>query len=75
MRSLLLLFPILLAAQPVSNNGPLLLESIHKGDFTVIHAALKAGADANTRDDLGATALMHAAAYAPLDAGPGCSGC
>jgi len=68
MRSLLLLCPILLGAQPATNNGRLILETIHKGDPAAIHAALGSGADANTRDDLGATALMHAAAYAPLGA-------
>ena len=64
MRCLFALFPLLLAAQPPVDKGRLLLESIHKGDFTAVRAALKSGADANAHDNLGATALMHAAAYA-----------
>jgi ankyrin repeat protein len=67
MRYLSVLFPFLLAAQPAADKGRLLLESIHKGDAAAIRAALKSGADANTRDEMGATALMHAAAYASLD--------
>ena len=67
MRCLLLLVPLVLSAQSLPDKGRLLLESIHKGDPDGIRAALKSGADANTHDDMGATALMHAAAYAPLD--------
>ncbi len=68
MRFLLVLYPLVLAAQPALDKGRLLLESIHKGDLAGVRTALESGADANTRDDLGDTALMHAAAYAPLDA-------
>ncbi len=67
MRYLSVLIPLLLAAQPAADKGRLLLESIHKGDAGAIRAALKSGADFNTRDEMGATALMHAAAYASLD--------
>lgn len=45
------------AAQP-------LFEVIRKDDVKAVEAMLKAGTDANSRDDLGATALMHAALYA-----------
>jgi ankyrin repeat protein len=66
MRWFLVLFPLLLAAQPVDKGRVLL--AIHKGDVKAIRVALKSGVDPNTRDELGTTALMHAAAYAPLEA-------
>jgi len=63
MRALLLLLPgLLVAAAPDGQ----LLEAIHQGDVHSVKAALKAGADPNTRDDLGSTALMHAGAYCPV---------
>ena len=45
------------AAQP-------LFDAIRKDDVHAVEAMLKAGADANSRDDLGATPLMHASLYA-----------
>ena len=64
MRVLLLLLPGLLVGAPPSGQ---LLEAIHQGDVHSVEAALKAGADPNTRDDLGSTALMHAGAYCSVD--------
>lgn len=66
MRYLFLAVPILLAAAP-ADQGRRLLEAIHNGDTQAVRAALKAGADANTRDELGSTALMQATAYAPIE--------
>lgn len=45
------------AAQP-------LFDAIRKDDVTAVEAILVAGADVNSRDDLKATALMHATLYA-----------
>jgi ankyrin repeat protein len=64
MRALLLLLPGLLVAAPPDGH---LLEAIHQGDVHFVEAALKAGADPNTRDDLGSTALMHAGAYCSVE--------
>jgi ankyrin repeat protein len=44
-----------------------LLESIRRDDTRTVQALLKGGADAETRDDRGATALMHAAAVASVE--------
>ena len=44
-----------------------LLEAVRRGDSRAVAAQLKAGADPNARDDIGATALMHAAAFASTD--------
>ena len=44
--------------------APPLFEAIRKDDVKAVEAILKAGTDANSRDDLGATALMHATLYA-----------
>ena len=41
-----------------------LLSAVRANDTRTVSALLKAGADPNTRDDIGATALMHAAAFA-----------
>jgi ankyrin repeat protein len=65
MRYLFFAVPILLAAAP-ADQGQRLLEAIHRGDTAAVRAALKTGENANTRGELGSTALMHAAAYAPL---------
>src|SRR5206468_12359179 len=43
-----------------------LLDIIHQGDTGALKAALASGADPNAKDDSGATALMHAAAYASV---------
>ena len=67
MRQLLLFVPFLLAAQPSADKGRLLLEAIHHGDLRAVGSALKSGASAGTRDELGSTALMHAAAYGSLE--------
>jgi ankyrin repeat protein len=40
-----------------------LLVAIRQGDPTVVRTLLKRGVDPNTRDGIGATALMHAAAF------------
>lgn len=44
---------------------PELLVSIRAGDIPGVETLLRSGADPNTRDGSGATALMHATAYAP----------
>ena len=44
--------------------APPLFEAIRKDDVKAVEAILKAGADPNSRDDLDATALMHATLYA-----------
>ena len=67
MRRLLFILPLLLAAESSPENNSLLLEAIHAGDTRAVRAALKSGADANTRDALGTTPLMHAGAYAPVE--------
>ena len=41
-----------------------LFEAIRKDDVIAVEGMLKAGADPNSRDDLDATALMHATLYA-----------
>lgn len=63
MRKLLVFVPLLLAADTPEDKGRLLLEAIHNGDMRAVHSALKSGASADTRDEVGSTALMHAAAY------------
>jgi hypothetical protein len=63
MCKLLFVFPFLFAAESPGDEERLLLEAIHNADKRAVQSALKAGADANTRDELGwSTALMHAAA-------------
>jgi ankyrin repeat protein len=64
MRFILLLASAILLASPQSDKNLALLDAIHKGDHRAIRAALKAGADPNAKDEIGSTALMHAAAYA-----------
>jgi len=44
--------------------APPLFEAIRKDDVKAVEAMLKAGANPNSRDDLDATALMHATLYA-----------
>jgi ankyrin repeat protein len=48
-----------------SGNGPALLAAIRQGDGQTVARLLDAGSSPNTRDATGATALMHAAAFAP----------
>jgi ankyrin repeat protein len=43
-----------------------LLAAIRNDDVSQVRTVLESGADPNTRDDLGATALMHAAAFSSL---------
>ncbi len=73
----LLMTVTLVHAQPAVD-GPELLASIRAGDQKRAAALLRRGANPNARDEAGATALMHAAAFgAPgmvrtlLDAGAG----
>jgi len=40
-----------------------LFDAIRRDEVTAVQALLTAGADPNARDDIGATALMHAAAF------------
>src|SRR6266545_1816383 len=58
-------WPLMVAARsPGAADGRLVL-AVRSGDERAVTALLKAGADANARDDdSGATALMHAAAFA-----------
>lgn len=44
--------------------APSLFEAIRKDDVKAVEAMLKSGVDANSRDDIDATALMHATLYA-----------
>ncbi|HYM07289.1 MAG TPA: ankyrin repeat domain-containing protein [Terriglobales bacterium] len=44
-----------------------LLDAVRGNDTRAVTALLKSGADPNTRDDIGATALMYAAAFAAPD--------
>jgi ankyrin repeat protein len=41
-------------------DGDRLFEAIRSGDVQRVRAAIRAGADVNTRDESGATLLMHA---------------
>ncbi len=59
--------PATVAADPRADQGRVLLEAIHSGDARAVQTALKAGADPNTRDEMGSTALMHAGAYASVE--------
>ncbi len=52
------------AADNAPDAGKRLLERIRQDDTAGVKKMLQAGVDPNTRDDLGATALMHAALYA-----------
>src|SRR5262245_59726185 len=60
MHKLIFAFPLLLVAEAPADKERLLLEAIHNGDVRAVRSVLKAGADANTTDELGSTALMHA---------------
>lgn len=53
-------------AQDDSAKGNLLVAT-RQGDAAVVSTLLKAGVDPNTRDGIGATALMHAAAFGSLE--------
>jgi ankyrin repeat protein len=71
---ILITAPMLMPRLLLASGGPdvpvdqarVLLEAIHCDDTRAVQAALKAGANPNTRDELGSTALMHASAYASV---------
>ncbi len=66
-RNSIALVTVLLATltnSAVQAGTPALLDAIRSGDVQSISAALRSGADSNTRDETGATALMHAVIYA-----------
>ena len=55
---------ILLAASLSLQAAAPLFEAIRRDDIKTVEALLRAGTDPNSRDDLDATALMHATLYA-----------
>jgi ankyrin repeat protein len=61
-RLIVLLFPLVVPFL-LRAEGPL-FDTIRRGDTGALKTALASGANPNSRDDTGATALMHAAAYA-----------
>ena len=66
-RNSIALVTVLLATRinsAVQAGPPALLDAIRSGDVQSIRAALRSGADPNSRDETGATALMHAVIYA-----------
>ena len=64
MRIVLILLPFLAVAAPQDDPAGRLFSAIHKNDLAAVKSALKGGAGPDVRDDMGATPLMHAAAYA-----------
>ncbi|MBK5294775.1 MAG: ankyrin repeat domain-containing protein [Acidobacteriia bacterium] len=65
MRNACLLFvTVAFASGSQMDVGKRLFDAIRKDDTATVKALLQSGADANARDDLGATALMHATLYA-----------
>src|SRR5215218_6812832 len=44
-----------------------LLDAVRNADLATVRTLLASNADANARDDIGATALMHAAAFSSID--------
>lgn len=44
-----------------------LRQALHDDDISAAQSLLESGADVNARDDIGATALMHAAAFSSVD--------
>lgn len=61
-----LLVPVLLWPATLDNSAGL-LSAIHSCNLSSIKAAIKSGAGVNTKDDFGATPLMHAAAYCSVE--------
>lgn len=57
------LHPIGLAAE----TNATLLEAVRNNEVRAVRTQLASGADANARDDIGATALMYAAAFGSID--------
>ena len=47
--------------------GPPLLAAVRAGDSKLVESLLHSGTDANTRDQTGATALMHATAFGTVE--------
>jgi ankyrin repeat protein len=64
MKSWLILLGISIAATATEAT---LIDSIRAGDVANVESLLKAGADANSKDDRGVPALLYAAAYLPLN--------
>jgi ankyrin repeat protein len=62
-----LLISALLATQLFAANSEALLTAIRKGDHAAVQKLLRTGADANTADTDGTTALMHAAIESDLN--------
>jgi ankyrin repeat protein len=50
-----------------ASSGPRLLTAIRAGDSRLVESLLRSGTDANTRDQAGATALMHATAFGTVE--------
>ncbi len=60
-------FCTLVLAIPVRTADSGLIDAARADDARAVKSLLKAGADPNGRDDIGATALMHAAAFASVE--------
>ncbi len=65
MRLLFILLAIFVAA--AADSGQALFDALHAGQTSSVRTALKSGSDPNARDATGATPLMYAAAFSPLE--------